>query len=90
MMTNSDYKHNDLTSRFIRWFMRLAHKYNWHYAPPIYPDGDTQLWCKWCGFRQTIKLRTRTVGELEAILNSTDPVEVTINPDGSLETNPRV
>lgn len=34
--------------------MRIAHKYNWHYAPPIYPDGDTQLWCKWCGFRETI------------------------------------
>jgi len=35
--------------------MRIAHRYNWHYAPPIYPEGDTQLWCKWCGFRQTIK-----------------------------------
>jgi len=40
--------------------MRLAHKYNWHYAPPIYPDGDTQLWCKWCGFRQTIKYRDKS------------------------------
>lgn len=38
-----------------RFIMRLAHKYHWHYAPPIYPDGDTHLWCKWCGFRQTIK-----------------------------------
>ena len=37
--------------------MRIAHRYNWHYAPPIYPEGDTQLWCKWCGFRQTIKRR---------------------------------
>lgn len=35
--------------------MRLAHKHNWHHAPPLYPDGDTQLWCQWCGFRQTIK-----------------------------------
>ena len=42
---------------FYRFVMRLAHKYNWHYAPPIYPDGDTQLWCKWCGLRQTIKRR---------------------------------
>ena len=33
----------------------IAHKFNWHYAPPIYLEGDTQLWCKWCGFRQTIK-----------------------------------
>ena len=44
----------------MKWYlyraiMRTAHRFNWHYAPPIYPDGDTQLWCKWCGFRQTIK-----------------------------------
>lgn len=38
-----------------RIIMVIAHKYNWHYAPPIYPEGDTQLWCKWCGFRSTIK-----------------------------------
>ena len=38
-----------------RTVMRLAHRFNWHYAPPIYPEGDTQLWCKWCGFRQTIR-----------------------------------
>jgi hypothetical protein len=36
-----------------RFIMRLAHRYNWHYAPPIYPDGDTQLWCTWCGLRYT-------------------------------------
>ena len=38
-----------------RLIMRIAHRYNWHYAPPIYPDGDTQLWCMWCGFRQTVR-----------------------------------
>ena len=37
-----------------RIIMRLAHRFNWHYAPPIYPDRDTMLWCKWCGFRQVI------------------------------------
>lgn len=41
--------------RLYRVLMRLAHRFNWHYAPPIYPEGDTQLWCKWCGLRQTIK-----------------------------------
>ena len=41
---------------FYRLIMRVAHRFHWHYAPPIYPDGDTQLWCKWCGFRETIKL----------------------------------
>lgn len=38
-----------------RALMKVAHKYHWHYAPPVYPEGDTQLWCKWCGFRQTVK-----------------------------------
>jgi len=45
--------------RFLyRTLMRIAHRYNWHYAPPIYPEGDMQLWCKWCGFRQTIKRKS--------------------------------
>ncbi|MCZ6897685.1 MAG: hypothetical protein O7D95_03100 [Betaproteobacteria bacterium] len=34
--------------------MKVAHYYHWHYAPPIYPEGDKQLWCQWCGFRQTV------------------------------------
>ena len=38
--------------------MKIAHHFNWHYAPPIYPDGDTMLWCKWCGFRSVIKRKT--------------------------------
>ena len=38
-----------------RSIMRFAHKHNWHHAPPLYPCGDTQLWCRWCGFRQTIR-----------------------------------
>lgn len=42
---------------FYRLLMRVAHHYHWHYAPPIYPEGDVQLWCQWCGFRQTIKRR---------------------------------
>ncbi len=45
----------NIKGKLYRLIMKIAHKYNWHYAPPIYPDGDTQLWCKWCGFRQTIK-----------------------------------
>ena len=44
-----------MTWRLYRVVMKLAHRFNWHYAPPIYPEGDTQLWCKWCGFRQTVK-----------------------------------
>ena len=37
-----------------RAVMRVAHHYHWHYAPPCYPEGDTLLWCHWCGFRQVI------------------------------------
>ena len=44
-----------------RWIMRLAHRHDWHYAPPIYPEGDTMLWCKWCGFRQVIRKSTRSI-----------------------------
>jgi len=28
---------------FYRLIMRLAHHFHWHYAPPIYPQGDTLL-----------------------------------------------
>lgn len=54
--------------RFVRrlWYrpvMKFAHRFHWHYAPPIYPEGDTQLWCQWCGFRQTVKRR----GDRDAI-----------------------
>jgi hypothetical protein len=39
---------------FYRLVMRIAHRYHWHYAPPLYPEGDTMLWCEWCGFRAVI------------------------------------
>lgn len=55
---------------FYRPIMRVAHKFNWHYAPPIYPDGDTQLWCKWCGFRQTVKRRAKSNQPLDRTLKS--------------------
>lgn len=44
----------NIKGKLYRFVMKMAHKYNWHYAPPIYPENDIQLWCKWCGFRQTI------------------------------------
>ena len=31
--------------------MRLAHRYNWHRMDIFHPDGDTLLWCQWCGLR---------------------------------------
>lgn len=37
-----------------RTVMKIAHKFNWHYAPPIYPEGKKMLWCHWCGFRSFI------------------------------------
>lgn len=51
---NREKIYGKIYGKIYRLVMRIAHKYNWHYAPPIYPDGDTQLWCQWCGFRQTI------------------------------------
>ena len=41
--------------RIYRLVMRIGHRYDWHYVPPIHLEGDTQLWCQWCGFRQTIR-----------------------------------
>jgi hypothetical protein len=50
---------------FYRALMRLAHRFDWHYAPVHGPisagshgtfrgEGPSyQLWCQWCGFRQT-------------------------------------
>ena len=48
-----------IRGKIYRAVMKLAHKYNWHYAPAVYPDGDTMLWCKWCGFREVIKRRIK-------------------------------
>lgn len=50
-----------------RSFMKFAHRHNWHYAPPVYPNGDTQLWCQWCGFRETIKKGKPFVGSIESM-----------------------
>ena len=44
-----------LRGSWYRMVMRLAHKFHWHYAPPIYPEGDTMLWCQWCGFRAIVR-----------------------------------
>jgi len=46
----------NLCGFWYRTFMRLAHRFDWHYAPvigPLLPDGSYQRWCKWCGFRQS-------------------------------------
>lgn len=43
--------------RLYRPLMKLMHRFHWHWAPPVYPEGDTQLWCQWCGFRQTVRRR---------------------------------
>ena len=46
--------------RLYRLVMKIAHRYNWHYAPVIGPlsppseDGrNYQRWCQWCGFRES-------------------------------------
>ena len=44
--------------RLYRHVMRLAHRYNWHYAPPNnIPEPNhnglkvNNHWCQWCGLR---------------------------------------
>jgi hypothetical protein len=49
-----------------RAVMKLAHRFHWHYAPPCYPEGDTMLWCHWCGLRQVVKRARSSHGELSA------------------------
>jgi len=34
---------------------RLLHCFNLHYMPPCYPEGDTVVWCRWCGVRDVVK-----------------------------------
>jgi hypothetical protein len=43
--------------KLYRVVMKLAHRYHWHYAPPHDIEGDTQLWCQWCGLRYTSRRR---------------------------------
>jgi hypothetical protein len=59
---------------YVPWFayrfvMRIAHRLNWHYAPPCYPDGDTLLWCHWCGFRAVVRRKDDHLHELKAALD---------------------
>jgi len=55
-----------------RAVMKLAHRHNWHHMKPCYPDGDTMLWCHWCG----IRIVTKRKGESLAKLNANDINEV--------------
>lgn len=49
---------------FYRKIMRVAHYFNWHYAPeigPILPENDYQYWCQWCGFRMSFRKGPKVV-----------------------------
>ena len=56
-----------------RALMRLAHRFNWHYMPPSYPDGDTMIWCHWCGARDVIKRKNSTPFRLLVAKMRQDP-----------------
>ena len=49
--------------RSYRQIMTIAHRYHWHYAPPVYPEGDTLLWCQWCGLKHIVRRR----GQVDAL-----------------------
>jgi len=42
----------------LRWLyrptQRLLHRFNLHYMPPMYPERDKVLWCRWCGARYKV------------------------------------
>lgn len=37
--------------RAYQMLMRLSHRFNWHHTVTIHPDGDTMIWCQWCGMK---------------------------------------
>lgn len=39
--------------RYRAW-SRFIHRFNYHYMPLSYPDGDTIAWCHWCGLRDKV------------------------------------
>lgn len=47
--------------------MRLAHRFNWHYAcPVIVEDGSIMRWCHWCGMRHIEPKEVKHVRPSEA------------------------
>jgi hypothetical protein len=46
---------------FLYWrcmyrpLMKVMHYFNLHHTTTIYPNGDTMVWCEWCGIRDIIK-----------------------------------
>lgn len=53
---------------FYRWVMKVAHRFDWHYAPKHGPleDGRTQAWCQWCGLRGFVPDLARAKMEIRA------------------------
>lgn len=49
---------------FYRWIMIFAHRHGWHKMDECYPNGDTMLWCHWCGLRVVTK-RHLTTGAVD-------------------------
>ncbi len=43
--------------------MRVAHRFNWHYAPAGGPEGDMH-WCHWCGLRGKVIPPLRATDEI--------------------------
>lgn len=43
---------------FYKNIQKLLHYFHLHYMPPLYPNGDVQIWCRWCGARYTIQRKS--------------------------------
>ena len=66
-----------------RLAMKISHRYNWHYAPPIYPGGEKHLWCKWCGFREE-QFRPKVSGERLRSIEETRQQSIAVPVDMSV------
>lgn len=51
-----------------RLIMKIAHQHNWHHMKPCYPNGDTMLWCHWCGIRVVTHRHTDQLQEGQVAL----------------------
>jgi hypothetical protein len=58
---------------WYRAVMKIAHRFNWHYAPPCpqIEPGETRYWCHWCGLKYTARSgRAEALGQMNQGIKS--------------------
>lgn len=56
-----------------RTLMRFAHRHNWHHTVTLRPDGDTVVWCQWCGLRDVVERKQPAPGNHLEMLKASLP-----------------